>query len=213
MHVLLPQDGWLSRPFYAFPIQRWSLWIWRNSINDEVVFSFPEALSTKTVGQGSCIFPLTPAKSILSPPMDMWLWPAFCATIQASWARSTRTIHLRLEIFCCEYTLLPEDLISFLRSLLRLNRENKLSQAVCLRIIKMHLSGHEINMQSFMDMNWASGRMTLLGWSKTTATSTNFWGPCHHCTSWLNIVYDSNQGWELVVVDTTNDHIRWHNKE
>ena len=43
----------------------------------------------------------------------MWLWPAFCATIQASWARSTRTIHLRLEILCNEYTLLPEDLIFF----------------------------------------------------------------------------------------------------
>ena len=40
-------------------------------------------------------------------------------------------------------------------------------------------------------------------------------GPKKICTSWLNIVYDSNQGWELVVVvvNSANDYIRWHINE
>jgi hypothetical protein len=55
--------------------------------------------------------------------------------------------------------LLPEDLAS----LLRLNRENSKREAACLKITKVHFSGHDSNMQPFMDMD-LSVRPHAIAW-------------------------------------------------
>lgn len=63
---------------------------------------------------------------------------------------STFNSNHTLERLCSDvHTPLPEDL----RSLLWINEENYPSQAARLKIIKTHLSEHEINMQPFMDMS------------------------------------------------------------
>jgi hypothetical protein len=50
-----------------------------------------------------------------------------------------------------------------LASLLRQNRENSKREAVCLKIIKIHFSGHDSNMQPFMDMD-LSVRPDAIAW-------------------------------------------------
>jgi hypothetical protein len=56
-------------------------------------------------------------------------------------------------------TKLPEDLMN----LLQLNKENSPNEAARLKIINSHFSGHEINMQPFMDMA-LSVRPSAIAW-------------------------------------------------
>lgn len=74
---------------------------------------------------------------------------------------STFNSNHTLEKLCSESDL--SSLSNDLLFQLRLNRENNLSQAARIKIITAHFSGHEINMQPFMDMD-LSVRPHALAW-------------------------------------------------
>jgi hypothetical protein len=67
-----------------------------------------------------------------------------------------------------------------LKDLLAINKENSVSQAARLKIIKTHFSGRQINMQPFTDMD-VSVRAHVLAWMAETNICFIFCVPCHLC--------------------------------
>jgi Ran GTPase-activating protein (RanGAP) involved in mRNA processing and transport len=131
-----------------------SLDLRRNAINDQVVISFAEALSTNNRLR-ELYFATGEINSVTS---DGYVAMTRILCNNSSILSTFNSNHT-LEILHCNCTPLPEDL----RSLLLLNRKKNSSRAARLKIVKTHLSGHEINMQPFMDMN-LSVRPHAIAW-------------------------------------------------
>jgi len=135
-----------------------------DSINDEVMRSFADALiSNKKLKEFDVVRcrgytidrqMVANITSACYPPMTNIL----CNT---SSILSTFNSNHTLEKLCHKSfeSSLPNDLLS----LLKINRENSVSQAARLKIIKTHFSGSEINMLPFMEMN-LSVRPHAIAW-------------------------------------------------
>jgi hypothetical protein len=118
-----------------------------NSINDEVLYSFADALINNKKLKGLDPNSVVYYSKVTSNGYEAMTY-MLCNT---SSILNTFNSNHTLEKICGEYKerSLPNDL----SSLLRLNRESSVSQAARLKIIKSHFSGYEINMQPFMEMN------------------------------------------------------------
>ena len=140
----------------------------KNSINDELVYSFSNALASNTklkefnvrgtfsiTSNGFAAFThlLCNSSSILTTYQSNH-------TLEELWKKNDDLDYddddgedNQLKI------TLPEDLIN----LLQLNKENSPNEAARFKIINSHFSGHEINMQPFMDMT-LSVRPYAIAW-------------------------------------------------
>ena len=129
--------------------------VWSGSINDEVMHSFADALASNNklrelnVGK----IPYTD----ITPDGYAAMTNLLCnkSSILNTF-NSNHTLEMRSHESeehesseFNDYRLWPNDI----SSLLKINRENSVSQAARLKIINTHFSGSEINMRPFMEMN------------------------------------------------------------
>ena len=119
----------------------------RNHINDNVMVSYADALSTNSKLRELKLDLDNNSNSIITTESYAAFTHILC---NISSVLSTYHSNHTLEKLSSESNerLLPQDL----RSLLQLNRENIESQAARRKINTTHFSGREINMQPFMDM-------------------------------------------------------------
>jgi Ran GTPase-activating protein (RanGAP) involved in mRNA processing and transport len=152
-----------------------------NSVNDEVVQSFSDALVNNTKLKEFNVR----MTSITSNGFAAFTHLLCNSTSIVTTYQSNHTIEELWKKDDDEYddddeddesNTLPEDLIN----LLRLNKENSPNEAARLKIINTHFSGHEINMQR----PWASGHMPSLGWDGITICIDSC-VPCHLCLKQL----------------------------
>jgi hypothetical protein len=124
-----------------------------NSVNDEVIQSFSDALVNNTKLKEFNVR-LT---SISSNGFSAFIHLLCNSTSIVTTYQSNHTVEELWKKDDDDYddddeddesNTLPEDLIN----LLRLNKENSPNEAARLKIINTHFSGSEINMQPFMDM-------------------------------------------------------------
>jgi len=118
-----------------------------DSINDEVIQSFADALANNNKLRELNIFTVI-AHNHITPDGYAAMTNILCDT---SSILSTFYSNHTLEELCHKSfaSPFPNDL----SSLLQINRESSVSQAARLKIINSHFSGSEINMQPFMEMN------------------------------------------------------------
>ena len=132
---------------------------YNDSINDEVLHSFADALTNNKkvkelrVGTIGIRFHANITSAGYSPMKNI-----LCNT---SSILGTFNSNHTLENLCHKSNerLLPNDLLS----LLKINEENNVSRAARLKIIKTHFSGSEINMLPFMEIN-LSVRPHAIAW-------------------------------------------------
>jgi len=130
----------LRNPTSALEVLR----VWSDSINDEVLYSFADALANNKKLKG-----LDPNSGVYCKVTSDGYEAMTYMLCNTSSILSTFNSNHTLQLFYHDFRSLPNDL----SSLLRLNRESSVSQAARLKIIKSHFSGSEINMQPFMEMN------------------------------------------------------------
>ncbi len=120
-----------------------------NPINNQVMISFAEALVNNNLLK-ELIFggDFTSFTTITSNG-----YAAFTHLLcNHSSSMNTYQSNHTLDKLCCGESVLREDL----KLLLSINRENSEHQAAHIKIVKTHLSGCEINMQTFLDMDLSS---------------------------------------------------------
>ena len=94
-----------------------------------------------------------------------------CATSQTSWANHTLKRLSSEDLYGNgDESHLPADVLS----LLRINRENSVSQAARIKIINTHFSGSEINMLPFMEMN-LNVRPHAVAWMAKDMHGHHYW--------------------------------------
>ena len=149
------------------------IYVSNDSINDEVMQSFADALASNNKLRELNIFTVI-AHNHITPEGYAAMTNILCDT---SSILSTYHSNHTLEELCHKSfaSPFPNDL----SSLLKINKENSVSQAVRLKIINTHFSGSEINMQPFMEMN-LSVRPHAIALMAKDVHVYDCSGLCHH---------------------------------
>jgi hypothetical protein len=132
------------------------IYVSNDSINDEVMQSFADALANNKRLKELNFGDFSNLEDVWNPESYAPMANILCNT---SSILNTFNSNHTLEKVCDTWneTLLP------LESVLQINRENSVSQAARLKIIKTHFSGSEINMRPFVEMN-LSVRPHAIAW-------------------------------------------------
>jgi hypothetical protein len=133
-----------------------------NSINDEVVHTFADALSENKTLEELYLGICPPGYNCkITPNGHAAMTSVLCNT---SSILSTFNSNHTLVAICHEFDEPFKDFLhNDLLSLLKINRENSVRQAARLKIINTHFTGSEINMQPFVEMN-LSVRPHAIAW-------------------------------------------------
>jgi hypothetical protein len=134
------------------------IYVSNDSINDEVMQSFADALASNNKLRELNIFTVI-AHNHITPDGYAAMTNILCDT---SSILSTYHSNHTLEELCHKSFArpLPNDLLS----LFKINRESSVSQAARLKIIKSHFSGYDINMQPFGEMNLSVRPHAIASW-------------------------------------------------